>query len=140
MPLNMALHPALNAVLSDFHQEKFAQWVDQAADREVRMKKVFHDHWVHPVLDDIRHKEFGRLLHQAEELEAALYLHQAQMKNVCHSIKAHDHWVYYGEYFPSTLPCRLCGVEVSPEFDRRRHKGLCIERTLSVIRSLCDWF
>ena len=48
------------------------------------------------ILDDFLHCEVVRVLHQAAELEAALKLHQARMKDVCHSIKAHDHWVNYG--------------------------------------------
>ena len=77
------------------------------------------------ILDDFLHEEFVRVLHQAAELEVALKLHQARMKEVCHSIKAHDHWVTYGGHFPFTLHCRLCGDAISPEFARRRHRGLC---------------
>ena len=60
------------------------------------------------------------------ELAIAMELHQAQMKEVCHSIKAHDHWVHYEDYFPHLNHCRFCGVAVSPEFDMRRHRGLCL--------------
>ena len=84
---------------------------------------------LHPTLDDILddfvREELVRMLHQAEVLEAALKLHQARMKDVCHSIKAHDHWVNYGEHFPFTIHCKHCGDAISPEFDRRRHRGLC---------------
>ena len=80
------------------------------------------------ILDDFLHEEFVRVLHQAAELEVAVKLHQAWKKEVCHSIKAHDHWVTYGGHFPFTLHCRLCGAAVSPEFDRRRHRGLCTLR------------
>ena len=84
---------------------------------------------LHPTLDDILddflYCEMARVIHQAAELEAAMKLHQARMKEVCHSIKAHDHWVRYGEHFPFTIYCRLCGAAISPEFDSRRHKGLC---------------
>ena len=80
------------------------------------------------ILDDFLHGEFVRVLHQAAELEVALKLHQARMKEVCHSIKAHDHWVIYGEHFPFTLHCQSCGDAISPEFDRRRHRGLCTLR------------
>ena len=66
------------------------------------------------------------MLHQAAELEAAMKLHQSRLKDVCHSIKAHDHWVRYGDYFPEfALQCRQCGESISPEFDRGRHMGLC---------------
>ena len=80
------------------------------------------------ILDDFLHEEFVRVLHQAAELEVALKLHQAQMKEVCHSIKVHYHWVIYGEHFPFTIHCRFCEAAVSPEFDRRRHRGLCTLR------------
>ena len=79
-------------------------------------------------LDDFLHCEFVRVLHQAAELEAALKLHQTRMKDVCHSIKAHEHWVTCGEHFPFTLHCKQCGDAISPEFDRRRHRGLCTLR------------
>ena len=81
------------------------------------------------ILDDFIHCESVRVLHQAAELEAAMKLHQARMKDVCHSIKAHDHWVNYGEHFPEfELYCRQCGNSISPEFDRGRHRGLCYLR------------
>ena len=80
------------------------------------------------ILDDFIHEELVRWIHQSAELEAAMKLHQARMKDVCHSIKAHDHWVHYGEHFPFTLHCRLCGDAISPEFDRRRHRGFCYLR------------
>ena len=82
-------------------------------------------------LTDFCSEEFGRVHRQAAELEVALKLHQDRIKEVCHSIKAHDHWVRYGGYFPFTLYCRLCGAAVSPEFDRRRHKGLCTRLALA---------
>ena len=77
------------------------------------------------ILDDFLHGEIVRVLHQAAELEVALKLHQARMKEVCHSIKAHDHWVNYEEHFPFTLHCKFCGDAISPEFDTRRHRGFC---------------
>ena len=69
---------------------------------------------LYDILDDFLYCEMARVVHQAAELEIALKLHHAQMKEVCHSIKAHDHWVWYGGYFPFTLYCRLCGAAVSP--------------------------
>ena len=60
------------------------------------------------ILDDFINAELVRMVHQGAELEAALQLHQARMKEVCHSIKSHDHWA------------------ISPEFDRRRHKCLSL--------------
>ena len=78
------------------------------------------------ILDDFIQEELDRLIHQGAKLEASLYLHQARMEEVCHSIKSHNHWVHYREYFPFTNHCRFCGVDVSPEFDMRRHRGLCI--------------
>ena len=84
---------------------------------------------LHPTLDDILgdfiHEELVRWIHQGVELEAAMKLHQARMKEVCNSIKAHDHWVRYGEHFPFTIYCKHCGDAISPEFDRRRHRGCC---------------
>ena len=78
------------------------------------------------MLDDFLYCEMARVLHQASELEAAMKLHQARMKYVCYSIKAHDHWVRYGEHFPKfSLQCRQCRERISPEFDRGRHLGLC---------------
>ena len=84
---------------------------------------------LHPTLDDILddflYCEMARVIHQAVELEAAMKLPQARMKDVCHSIKAHEHWVNYGEHSPFTIHCSLCGAAVSPEFDTKRHRGLC---------------
>ena len=87
---------------------------------------------LHPVLGDILndfiYEEIVRVFHETSELEVALKLHQAQMKEVCYSIKAHDHWVFYGYYFSFTLHCQFCGEALSPEFDRRRHRGRCTLR------------
>ena len=89
------------------------------------------------MLDDFLHSEMARVLHQAAELEAAMKLHQAWMKDVCHSIKAHYHWVRYGEHFPEfSLQCRQCGERISPEFDRGRHMGLCDLREWLVVAPL----
>ena len=76
---------------------------------------------LHPTLEDILNDflycEMVCVVHQAAELEVAL------MKEVCHSIKAHDHWVCYGDHIPFTIHCNLCGEAISPEFDRGRHRG-----------------
>ena len=89
---------------------------------------------LHPTLDDILddfiYCEMARVIHQGVELAAALKLHQAQMQEVCHSIKAHDHWVRYKEYFPVSNHCMFCEEAISPEFNMRRHRGLCILLTL----------
>ena len=77
------------------------------------------------ILHDFLYCEIAHVLHQAAELEAAMKLHQARMKDVCYSIKAHYHWANYEEHFPFTLQCKQCGDAISPEFDRRRHRGLC---------------
>ena len=78
------------------------------------------------ILDDFLYCEMVRVLHQAAELASAMKLHQARMKDVCHSIKAHARWVNYREHFPKfQLQCRQCGETISPEFDRHRHLGLC---------------
>ena len=93
---------------------------------------------LHPTLDDILddflYCEMARVIHQGVELEAALKLHQAQMKEVCHSIKSHDHWVRYGEHFPFSTHCMFCKETISPEFDLRRHRGLCN------LRARDSWF
>ena len=78
------------------------------------------------ILDDFINAELVRMVHQAAELEDALQLHQARMKEVCHSIKSHDHWVIYGGHFPFNTYCQCCGAVISPEFDRRRHKCLSL--------------
>ena len=81
------------------------------------------------ILDDFIHCEIARVLYQAAELEAAMKLHQARMKEVCYSIKAHEHWANYRDHFPEfDLQCRRCGDSISPEFDRGRHIGFCILR------------
>ena len=80
---------------------------------------------LYDILDDFLYCEMARVVHQAAELEVVLKLHQARMKEVCHSIKAHDHWVCYGDHFPFTIHCNLCGEAISPEFDRGRHRGRC---------------
>ena len=81
------------------------------------------------MLNDFLYCEMARVLHQAAELEVAMKLHQARMKEVCYSIKAHDHWVLYGDHFPVfDRVCRQCGECISPEFDGGRHMGLCTLR------------
>ena len=84
--------------------------------------------------------EVARVIHQAAELEVARKLHQSRMKEVCHSIKAHDHWVHYSVHFPYINHCRFCGVAVSPEFDMRRHRGLCVLLTYNGIIPLTGLF
>ena len=84
---------------------------------------------LHPTLEDFLHnflkEELDRLINQAAEFEVFLYFHQALMKEVCHSIKAHDHWVRYGYHFPFSIHCNLCGEAIPPEFDLGRHRGFC---------------
>ena len=70
-------------------------------------------------------EESDRVLRQAAELEEAMKLHQARMKNVCYSIKAHYHWVKSEPFFPYIFQCRSCGANISPEFDFLRHQGYC---------------
>ena len=77
------------------------------------------------ILDDFLYCEMVCVLHQAAKLEVALKLHQALMKEVCHSIKAHDHWEHYGNHFPFSIYCNLCGEAIPPEFDLGRHRGFC---------------
>ena len=77
------------------------------------------------ILDDFIQEELDRLIHQRAKLEVAMHFHQVKMEEVCYSIKAHDHWVRYGDHFPFTLHCNLCGEAISPEFDRGRHRGRC---------------
>ena len=84
---------------------------------------------LHPTLEDILYdfieEAVDRLIHQGAKLEVALHFHQVKMEEVCYSIKAHDHWVRYGDHFPFTIHCNLCGKATSPEFDRGRHRGRC---------------
>ena len=84
---------------------------------------------LHPTLsdifDDFLYCEMACVFHQAAELAVALKLHQALMKEVCHSIKAHDHWVRYGGHFPFSIQCNLCGEFIPSEFDLGRHRGRC---------------
>ena len=78
-------------------------------------------------LDDFLNAKFNQLIQKGAKLEYAMLLHQSQMKEVCESIKAHDHWVRFGEHFPEfDRYCRQCGDIISPEFDRGRHMGRCI--------------
>ena len=80
------------------------------------------------IFNDFLYCELARVLHQAAELEAAMKLHQAQMKDVCYSIKAHYHWANFAEHFPFELQCKRCGDNISPEFARLRHTGFCKQR------------
>ena len=84
---------------------------------------------LHPTLEDFLYnflkEKLDRLLNQAARFEASLHFHQALMEEVCHSIKAHDHWVHYGSYFPFSIHCNLCCKDIPPEFDLGRHKGCC---------------
>ena len=64
------------------------------------------------ILDDFLKEELDRLINKAAKLELLLYFHQALMKEVCHSIKAHDHWMSYGSYFPFSIHCNLCGEAI----------------------------
>ena len=77
------------------------------------------------------------MFHQAAELEAALKLRQARMKDVCHSIKAHYLWETFE--FPSpdlSKTCWFCGATTSPEFDMHRHMGFCYLEELLADESL----
>ena len=85
---------------------------------------------LHPALgarlDAFLTTKFNKLLWEGAELEYAMLLHQTRMKDVCESIKAHDHWLCFREHFPEfDLYCRNCGGFISPEFDRGRHMGRC---------------
>ena len=84
---------------------------------------------LHPTLEDILdgllQEELDHMLNQGAKIESAIFFHQVKMEEVCYSIKAHDHWVHYEEYFPFSVHCKLCGKAISPEFDRGRHRGRC---------------
>ena len=77
------------------------------------------------ILDDFLYCEIARVLHQAAELESAMKLHQARMKDVCYSIKAHYLWETLEFPFDFSKVCWCCGETISPEFDMHRHMGLC---------------
>ena len=67
------------------------------------------------ILDDFLYCEIARVLHQAAELEAAIKLHQARMKDVCYSIKAHYLWETLEFPFPDfSKPCWFCGEKHLP--------------------------
>ena len=77
-------------------------------------------------IQDFLYAVIVRAIHQVAEMEAALELHQEQMKDVCYSIKAHYLWENFGFLFPEfSLQCKSCGENISPEFARGRHMGLC---------------
>ena len=77
-------------------------------------------------IQDFLYAAIVRAIHQAAEMEAALELHQEQMKDVCYSIKAHYLWENFGVLFPEfSLQCKSCGENISPEFARGQHMGLC---------------
>ena len=70
--------------------------------------------------------ELTRCFRKGKEMENAMRLHHSRMKEVCESIKAHDHWVRFSEHFPEFARyCYQCGDAISPEFDRWRHMGRC---------------
>ena len=78
------------------------------------------------ILDDFLYCEVARAPHQAAELEAAMKLHQARMKDVCYSIKAHYLWETLEFPHPDfAKTCWCCGETISPEFDMPRYMGLC---------------
>ena len=77
-------------------------------------------------IQDFLYAAIVRAIHQAAEMEAAMELHQERMKDVCYSIKAHYHWDNFGVLFPEfSIQCKSSGENISPEFDRGRHMGLC---------------
>ena len=85
---------------------------------------------LHPALEarinDFLKTEFDKFLEKGLVFEYEILLHDARMADVCESIKAHYHWLHFGEHFPEfALHCHKCGEHISPEFDRRRHLGRC---------------
>ena len=85
---------------------------------------------LHPALEarinDFLNTEFDKFLEKGLVFEYEILLHDARMADVCESIKAHYHWLHFGDYFPEfPLHCHKCGDHISPEFDRRRHLGRC---------------
>ena len=81
---------------------------------------------LHPTLYTFLCYEMAYVVQQTVKLNFALKLHQALMKEVCYSIKAHDHWIRYGGHFPFSIHCNLCGEAFPPEFDLGRHRGRCV--------------
>ena len=47
--------------------------------------------------------KFNKVLLEGRELEYAMLLHQTRMKDVCESIKAHDHWLRFREHFLNSI-------------------------------------
>ena len=84
----------------------------------------------HPALEarinDFLKTEFDKFLEKGAVFEYYMLSHETRMADVCESIKAHYHWLHFGDYFPEfALHCHKCGGHISPEFDRRRHLGRC---------------
>ena len=77
------------------------------------------------ILVDFLYCELARVLHQAAELKSAMKFHQARMKDVCYSIKAHYPWETLEVPFDFSKVCWFCGETISPEFGMHRHMGLC---------------
>ena len=63
-----------------------------------------------------------------ENLRLSKALYHKRMKEVCDQIKAHYLWGNFEQFFPASDShnCSMCGETVSPEFDMRRHRGLCV--------------
>ena len=84
---------------------------------------------LHPTLEDFFEdfiqEELDRLIQQGSRLLFSLNFHQVRIEELCYSIKAHDYWVHYEDYFPFSIHCKLCGKAISPEFDLGRHRGRC---------------
>ena len=76
-------------------------------------------------LDTFFREEVNFVLWQAAILEGAMQLHQSQMEEVCHAIKAHYHWANFEPCFPDRRQCKRCGASISPEFSFRRHLRFC---------------
>ena len=59
---------------------------------------------LHPALGDQLNDfikiKLNKFLWEGAELEYAMLLHQTRMKDVCESIKAHDHWLHFRGPFP----------------------------------------
>ena len=86
---------------------------------------------LHPTLDDILddciYCELARVRHQAAELEAAMKLHQAQMKQVCYCIQHYASWLHFPVL---SFVCPLCKDLIFPEF-MRRHRSRCPKLALT---------
>ena len=133
MDLRAPLVAPLQETVDAFLHEEVVRVCHQAAELEISL--------IYPSL----RLELVRACQQVVELELDLSLHQARMKEVCYSIKAHYLWENFEwDGAGSFAYCWLCQEEISPEIDMGRHTGLCKmreeeEQVCASIKAHCRW-